>query len=110
MPVTKAKKAEVLQQLDEKFGKAKAIYFGKFTGLTVKKSVDLRKKLRKANIDYVVAKKTLYRISLKNNNLPEVPAELMEGPVGAVFSYEDSVLPANLCMSLPKIQKQNSKF
>ena len=41
MPVTKAKKAEVLKQLDEKFGKAKAIYFGKFTGLTVKKSVIL---------------------------------------------------------------------
>ncbi len=102
MAVTKAKKAEVLQQLDAKFAKAKAVYFGNFTGLTVKKSVNLRKKLLGANIDYVVAKKTLYRISLKNNNLPEVPAELMKGPVGAVFSYEDTILPAKLMHEFTK--------
>lgn len=108
MAVTKEKKAVTLKELNDKFGRAKAVYFADYRGLTVKKAVDLRKKLRKAGIDYMVSKKTLYRLALKNNNLPEAPDEVLAGPVGAVFGYDDVVTPVKLMHEFSK--DAESKF
>ncbi len=91
MAVTKAKKEEVLKNLEDKFSKAKSVYFADYRGLTVKNLSDLRRKLRENNVDYVVAKKTLMKISVKNVNLPEIPDYVMEGPVGAAFAYDDEI-------------------
>ncbi len=91
MAVTKAKKEEVLQMLDEKFGKAKSVYFADFRGMTVKDLHTLRGKLREHNVEYVVAKKTLMKIAAKNNKYAEIPDDVMQGPVGAAFCYEDEV-------------------
>lgn len=102
MPVTKAKKVEVLNELNDKFAKAKAVYFANYRGLTVKKVTDLRKKLHKVNVDYVVAKKTLGRLAMKNNNLPEATKELMDGPIAFVFGYEDVVVPVKALYEFAK--------
>lgn len=102
MAVTKEKKSVQLKELNDLFGKAKAVYFGNFRGLTVKKTVDLRKKLHKANVDYVVAKKSLYKIAIKNNNLPEVSDEILEGPVGVAFGYDDVVAPVKILHDFAK--------
>lgn len=91
MAVTKEKKAEVLKGLDDRFGRAKSVYFADFRGLTVKDLHTLRGKLRDQNVEYVVAKKTLMKIAAKNSNLPEIPDDVMQGPVGAAFSYEDEI-------------------
>ncbi len=107
MPVTKERKAKVLKELDEKFGKAKAIYFSNYRGLTVKKMTDLRKKLFKSKVDYMVAKKTLYRIAIKNNKLPEAPDNVLEGPVGAAFGYDDVIAPIK---ALYEFAKDAEKF
>ncbi len=91
MAVTKAKKEEVLKMLDEKFGKAKSVYFADFRGMTVKDLHTLRGKLREQNVEYVVAKKTLMKIAAKNNKFSDIPDDVMQGPVGAAFSYEDEI-------------------
>lgn len=106
MPVTKAKKEEVLKELNEKFSKAKAVYFANYRGLTVKKATDLRKKLHKVKVDYVVAKKTLGRIAMKNNNLPEASKEIMDGPIAFVFGYEDVVIPVKTLHEFSKEAEQ----
>lgn len=93
MAITKEKKEEILKGLEEKFGRAKSVYFADYRGLTVKEMGEMRKKLREDGVDYVVAKKTLIKLSVKNSNLPEIPSELMEGPVGAAFGYEDEIAP-----------------
>jgi len=102
MAVTKAHKGDVLKNLEEKFARAKAIYFAQNNGLKVKKVTDLRKKLHKEGIDFVVAKKTLMKIAAKKNNLPELTDEMMSGPVAAAFSYEDVVAPAKLLYDFSK--------
>lgn len=102
MAVTKAKKSEVLNELNEKFAKAKAIYFAQNKGLPVKKITDLRKKLYKDGVEMMVAKKTLIRLSAKNNNLPEIPDSMMEGAVSASFTYSDVVAPARLLYQFSK--------
>ena len=106
MAVTKAKKAEVLQVLNDKFGRSKAVYFVGYRGLTVKKVTDLRKKLHAASVDYVVAKRTLMKLAAKNNNMAEIPDEVLKGPVAAVFSYEDVVMPAKLVHAFSKEAEQ----
>lgn len=106
MAVTKAKKEEVLKKLDEKFSRAKAIYFSEYRGMPVSKLGALRKKLRAAGVDYVVAKKTLYRIALKNNNLPEVADELMAGTVGVAIGYDDVVAPVKILSDFTKEAEQ----
>lgn len=107
MAVTKAKKEEVLKELTEKFGKAKAVYFAKNKGLPVKKVGDIRKKLYKEGIEMMVAKKTLFRLASKNNNLPELSDEVMDGAVAAVFSSEDIIAPARL---LHEFSKENENL
>lgn len=102
MPVSKATKSEVLAQLDEKFSKAKAVYFSQNKGLPVKKVSLLRKKLFKEGVEMMVAKKTLIRLSAKNHNFPELPDDSMEGAVAAVFSYDDVVAPARLLYEFSK--------
>lgn len=106
MAVTKAKKEEVLKELNDKFSRAKAVYFSGYRGITVKKMVALRKKLHKEGVDYAVAKKTLYKIAAKNNNFPELPDDIMEGPVAAAFSYGDVVIPAKLLHEFSKEAEQ----
>jgi len=106
MAVTKEKKGEILKNLNEKFSRAKAVYFSGYRGLTVKKMVALRKKLHKSGVDYAVAKKTLYKIAAKNNNLPDMPDDIMEGPVAAAFGYDDIVTPVKLLHEFAKESEQ----
>ncbi|HRY90802.1 MAG TPA: 50S ribosomal protein L10 [Candidatus Gracilibacteria bacterium] len=106
MAVTKAKKADVLKKLEEKFSRAKAVYFSDYRGMPVKKLGTLRKKLREAGVDYVVAKKTLYKIALKKNNLPEVPDDILAGPVGAAIGYDDVVVPVKVLNDYTKEAEQ----
>ncbi|MBD3269926.1 50S ribosomal protein L10 [Candidatus Peregrinibacteria bacterium] len=96
MAITRDKKVEVLKDLEDKFSRAQAVYFAKYNGLSVKEAGDLRAKLREAGIDYVVAKKTLMKLAAKNQNLPELSDEVLEGPISAVFGYDDVVAPSKI--------------
>ena len=107
MAVTKAKKGEILKALEDKFAKAKVVYFTQNLGLQVKKITDLRKKLRKEDIDFVVAKKTLMKLAAKKNNFPELSDEALNGSVAAVFGYGDEIAPARL---LYEFSKENEKL
>jgi len=102
MAITKEKKDEILKKLDDKFGKAKSVYFADYRGLSVQNMGDLRQKLREEGVEYVIAKKTLMKLSVKNANLPEIPDELMEGPVGAAFGYEDEIAPVKILHNYAK--------
>jgi len=106
MAVSKATKAEVLKELNDKFSKAKAVYFSGYRGMPVKKMVALRKKLHKSGVDYMIAKKTLYNLAAKNNNLPEIPSDITVGPVAAAFGYDDVVIPAKLLQEFTKEAEQ----
>jgi len=102
MAVSKQKKAEILKGLEEKFGKAKAIYFAEYRSIPVKDITALRKKMTDAGIDYVVAKKTLMRLAAKKHNLPEISNEFLTGPVAAVIGYDDVVAPSKFLAEFGK--------
>ena len=80
MPITKAKKIEIIEELKKLFQKASILVFVNFHGLSVAKERKLRSLLRKAEIKYKVAKKTLLR-----RVLPDLPK--LEGEIGIVAGY-----------------------
>ena len=95
MPLTKAQKKEILQDLKEKLEKQKAIVFVDFQGLEARDLFDLRKKLQENNCQLKIAKKTLVNLALQEKKL-KVDVEKMEGQLALVFSFQDTILPAKI--------------
>jgi len=89
MPITRAKKEEVVHELKDKISKSHSILFGKFHGLSVAKVSNLRRQFRKENADFTVAKKTLIKVAFKESGR-EIPMEL-DGEVGLVAGYGDEL-------------------
>ena len=101
MAITRQKKEEILAELIKKFQEAKSVSFGQYAGMSVTDLSEMRNKMREAGVEFKVAKKTLLRLAAKEAGL-ELPDEIVEGTVGAAFSYEDAV-------SGPKMLKTTGK-
>jgi large subunit ribosomal protein L10 len=97
----KEKKQGVVTELHDKLGSAKAFYLTDFTGLTVKKVTELRSRLRKAGIEYVVVKNTLAERALEGLDLPEV-AEFFKGPTAVAIGNADPVAAAKVLVDFAK--------
>ena len=95
MALTKAQKQKILEDLKEKIAKQKAIIFIDFSGLKVKDLSGLRRKLKAADCQLKVAKKTLMGIAFKGAKI-EVEAKKLPGEVALVFGYKDPISPAKI--------------
>ena len=106
MSITRQDKEKIVQNLSDKFSRAKSIVFLGFKGLTVKEDGELRSRLRSEDIDYKVARKTLIKRGLKEVNIEGVEDLELEGPVGTAVSYDDEVAPARLANEYAKTNKK----
>ena len=106
MSITRQDKEKIVQNLSDKFSRAKSIVFLGFKGLTVKEDGELRSNLRSEGIDYKVARKTLIKRGLKEVNIEGVEDLELEGPVGTAVSYNDEVAPARLAREYAKTNKK----
>jgi large subunit ribosomal protein L10 len=93
MPKTRVQKTELKDRLTLAFKKAKSVVFADYKGLTVAQVSDLRKKTREAQVDYIVAKKTLFTLAAKEAGF-ELNAKSFPGMLGAAFGLEDEIAPA----------------
>src|SRR5690606_29673868 len=89
------RKQAVVRELADKLGEASAFYLTDFTGLNVKSLTDLRARLRRAGVEYLVVKNTLAQRALAGLDLPEV-GEHFRGPTGLVIGREDPVAAAKV--------------
>ncbi len=105
MPLTKEQKTDVIESLKSDLKSAKSVVFADFQGVSVKDFQELRKQLREAGVKFKVAKKTLIRLAAKDSGFEEIPAEVLEGPVGAAFSMEDEIVAARLLNNFGKKNK-----
>ena len=55
----------------------------------------MRKKLREADVDYTVYKNTLVKRAIAGTKY-EALSEVLEGPSGLAFSYNDATAPARI--------------
>jgi len=95
MALTKAQKQKIIEDLKEKIAKQRAMIFVDFTGLKVKDLSNLRKKLKAADNELKIAKKTLLLLALKEKKL-EMAAEELKGEIAIVFGYKDELSPAKI--------------
>jgi large subunit ribosomal protein L10 len=98
----RADKEQLVIELKEKIGGATALYYTDFTGLNVKRMTDLRRRLRKANVEYVVIKNSL---ALRAVNESGLVGERLRGPTGLVVA-KDAVAAAKVITDFAKENEQ----
>src|ERR687889_2394905 len=91
-------KQQLVDELRDKIKGAQALYFTDFTGLNVKRMTDLRRRLRKAGVEYVVIKNTL---ALRAVNESGLVGERLKGPTGLVMA-KDAVGAAKVLTDFAK--------
>ena len=95
-------KEQLVTELTTKIKSAKALYYTDFTGLNVKRMTDLRRKLKKAGVEYVVIKNTLALLSVNESGLI---GTRLKGPTGLIIS-KDPVSAAKIVTDFAKENEQ----
>lgn len=78
-------KEQLVSDLRDKLQNSKSLYYTDFTGLNVKRMTDLRRRLKRAGVDYVVIKNTL---ALRAVNESGLVGEKLKGPTGLVLGAD----------------------
>ena len=81
----RSEKEQLVTELREKLEGATALYYTDFTGLSVKRMTELRRRLRKAGVEYVVIKNTLALRAVTQSGLT---AQRLRGPTGVVIGTD----------------------
>lgn len=122
------KKEKIVAEFAEKVGKAKALVFTNYQGMTHKQLEELKKALKALNAELAVTKNTLLKRALEIGNLPargwsafggklDLPAgeagigNSFEGPTATLFSYGDPVAAIKeLAKSIKALTPSRIKF
>ncbi|MCJ8341586.1 MAG: 50S ribosomal protein L10 [Cetobacterium sp.] len=106
---TELKKQQVAE-LVEKIAKAQSIVLVDYKGLKVNEETELRKNLREAGAEYLVAKNRLFKIALAEAGIADKFDDLLEGTTGFAFGYADAVTPAKVTFELAKSKAKANVF
>lgn len=91
-------KEQLVTELKDKLAGADAVYYTDFTGLNVKRMTELRRRLRKAGVEYVVIKNTL---ALRAVSEAGMTGQALKGPTGVVVA-KDAIAAAKLLTDFAK--------
>ncbi len=91
-------KEQLVAELKATLAGADAVYYTDFTGLNVKRMTELRRRFRKAGVEYVVIKNTL---ALRAVNEAGMIGQTLKGPTGVVVT-KDAVAAAKLLTDFAK--------
>jgi len=94
----RAEKEQLVTELRDKLTTAQSLYYTDFTGLNVKRMTELRRRLKRAGVDYVVIKNTL---ALRAVNESGLVGETLKGPTGLVVG-KDPVAAARILTEFAK--------
>jgi large subunit ribosomal protein L10 len=110
MAKNKEEKKKILEDLKEKVKKQKMIVLVNFTGLKVKDFFELRKKLKSADSQIKVVKKTLLNLALKELS-PDFAQKIdqFKDQIAIVFGFGDEILPAKILHQF-SLENQNLKI
>lgn len=100
----------LVEEIKEKFSKAKTIAFVDYRGLTVAEDTELRRKFRESGCEYKVYKNRLMLKALSDLGI-ECPANQFEGTTAVAIGYQDEVAPAKIvCDCAKETKKMAIKF
>ena len=95
MKEAQKQKQLIIDEIKDKFERAESAVVVDYIGITVAQADAMRKKLREANVDYTVYKNTLVKRAIAGTEW-EALGEVLEGPSGFAFSYDDATAPARV--------------
>jgi large subunit ribosomal protein L10 len=101
----RTEKEQLVSQLRSKIDGANALYFTDFTGLNVKRMTELRRRFRRAGVEYVVIKNSL---ALRAVNESGLTSARLRGPTGVVVS-RDPVAAAKVLADFARENEQRPK-
>ena len=101
------KEAEV-NELQKLFKESEAVILTNYRGLTVAQDVRLRTQMRKAGIEYRVAKNTLIKIACKLNGINELD-EYLNNPTAVVFAKDPVEVAKLLSVFIKETKKTEIK-
>lgn len=78
-------KEQLVQELKDKLVGASALYYTDFSGLNVKRMTELRRRFRRAGVEYLVIKNTLALRAVSESGLS---GERLRGPTGVVVGAD----------------------
>ena len=81
----RSEKEQLIQELKDKMVGASALYYTDFTGLNVKRMTELRRRFRRAGVEYLVIKNTLALRAVSESGLS---GERLRGPTGVVVGTD----------------------
>jgi len=87
-------KAEKIEELTEKLGRAAVTILVQTQGLTVKDMTDLRNRMRAAKIEFQIAKNTLLPIATERNHMTGADKGIFNGQTAVALGYDDEVATA----------------
>lgn len=107
---SRQKKEAIVNELTDKVTKAKAMVFTNYQGMTHKQLEELKKALRKADAEVVVAKNTLLSRT-KIGDLKTEVEQYLKGPTATLFAYSDIVSPLKeLSKTIKNLKLPEIKF
>ena len=93
--MSKEKKAQIIDSLQETFSKCSVGILTDYRGLTVPQITGLRRKLGESGVEYKVVKNTLARFAAERAERADLAPSFV-GPVAIAFGYGDIVEPARV--------------
>lgn len=100
MAITKQKKQEIVSKIENLLGNSNSVVFVNFDKLTVADASEVRRSLKKENVGYTVAKKTLIKKVLNESKVKgDMPS--LSGEIALAYG-EDLLAPAREVFSFQK--------
>ena len=96
----RTEKEQLVAELSQKLNTAQSLYYTDFTGLNVKRMTELRRRFKKAGVEYVVIKNTL---ALRAVNESGLVSDTLKGPTGLVVAKD----PVSAAKVLTDFAKEN---
>ena len=106
--VLESKKA-IVDQLSDRIGKATAVVFVDYKGITVAQDTELRNKFREAGVEYSVVKNTLTRLAANKVGYSEFD-EVLNGTTSMATTTDDPIAPARIVSEFAKKNKNALKI
>lgn len=100
----KTSKEQLVVELTEKLGSAKAVFLTDYRGIDVEAANALRGELHKVNVEYRVVKNTFLKLAIKGTD-NECLSEYLNGPTSMTIALEDPVAPAKALSDFAKANK-----
>ena len=106
--VLESKKA-IVEELSDRIGKATAVVFVDYKGITVAQDTELRNKFREAGVEYSVVKNTLTRLAANKAGYSEFD-EVLNGTTSMATTTDDPIAPARIVSEFAKKNKNALKI